>query len=166
MARAFSLALSGRPGPVVLALPEDVLAETTEVEDALPVEIARPAPSDRDLQHLRELLASSERPLVVVGEGGWTQRTGEDVLAFCEANELPVACAFRCQDFVDNRSSSYVGVLGVAMDEQIFLAREVRKVHTEAAGSFATPEFGPLGVVDAGHGLSHGDRIALANVDA
>lgn len=119
IARAFSLALSGRPGPVVLALPEDVLAETTEVEDAPPVEIARPAPTDHDLARLRELLASSERPLVVVGEGGWTQETGEGVLAFCEANELPVACAFRCQDFVDNRSPNYVGVLGVAMDERI-----------------------------------------------
>lgn len=119
MARAFALALSGRPGPVVLALPEDVLAETTGVEDAPPVEIIGPAPSDDQLERLRELVASSERPLVVVGEGGWTQQTGEDVLAFCEANTLPVACAFRCQDFVDNHSSSYVGILGVAMDERI-----------------------------------------------
>jgi acetolactate synthase I/II/III large subunit len=119
IARAYSLALSGRPGPVLLALPEDVLSETSEVEDAPPVEIARPAPSEDDLGRLRDSLASSERPLVVVGEGGWTQQTGEAVLAFCEANELPVACAFRCQDFVDNRSPSYVGILGVAMDERI-----------------------------------------------
>lgn len=119
MARAFSIALSGRPGPVVLALPEDVLVEATEAVDALPVEIARPAPSDDDLTRLHELLTSSERPLVVVGEGGWTQQTGEAVLAYCEKNALPVACAFRCQDFVDNRSPSYVGVLGVAMDDRI-----------------------------------------------
>jgi acetolactate synthase-1/2/3 large subunit len=83
------------------------------------VRIARTAPRPQDLERLRELLGSAERPLVVVGEGGWTQQTGEDVLAFCEANELPVACAFRCQDFVDNRSPSYVGVLGVAMDDRI-----------------------------------------------
>ena len=63
--------------------------------------------------------AEAERPLVVVGEGGWTAETSCDVLAFCEANALPVACAFRCQDFVDNRSPSYVGVLGVAMDESL-----------------------------------------------
>jgi len=119
MARAFTLALSARPGPVVLALPEDMLAETAEVEDAQRVEIERPAPSDGDLERLRELLAAAAHPLVVVGEGGWTQQTGEDVLAFCEANELPVACAFRCQDFVDNQSPSYVGVLGVAMDETL-----------------------------------------------
>ncbi len=119
IARAFSLALSGRPGPVVLALAEDALAETADVADGKLVEVARPAPRREDLERLRDLLAAAERPLVVVGEGGWTQQTGEDVLAFCEANELPVACAFRCQDFVDNHSRSYSGVLGVAMDERL-----------------------------------------------
>jgi acetolactate synthase-1/2/3 large subunit len=117
--RAFSLALSGRPGPVVLALPEDVLLEEADVKDAAPVRSARASPREEDLARLRELLAASERPLVIVGEGGWTQGTGEDMLAYCEANELPVACAFRCQDFVDNRSRSYAGVLGVAMDDRL-----------------------------------------------
>ena len=119
MAEAFSIAVSGRPGPVVLALPEDVLAEEADVADGLPIEPPRVAPSAEELERLRELLAAAERPLVVVGEGGWTAETSRDVQAFCEANELPVACAFRCQDFVDNRSPSYVGVLGVAMDEGI-----------------------------------------------
>ncbi len=123
--RAFSLALSGRPGPVVLALPEDVLAEEADVEDAQPVVVPRSVPPADDLARLRELLAASERPLVIVGEGGWTQQTGEDALGFCEENELPVACSFRCQDFVDNRSPSYAGVLGVAMDEA--LATRVRE---------------------------------------
>ena len=102
----------------MLALPEDVLAEEADVADARAVEAraCRRRASD-DLARLRELLAAAERPLVVVGEGGWTAETSRDVLAFCEANALPVACAFRCQDFVDNRSPSYVGVLGVAMDE-------------------------------------------------
>lgn len=121
--RAFSLALSGRPGPVVLALPEDVLTEEADVADAAPAQIARAAPREEDLARLRKLLTACERPLVIVGEGGWTRETAEDVLAFCEANELPVACAFRCQDFVDNHSPCYAGVLGVAMDEK--LARRV-----------------------------------------
>ena len=119
VARAYSLALSGRPGPVVLALPEDVLAEQVDVADGSPVEIEHAAPRAKDLARLSEFLAGAERPLVVVGEGGWTAKTSEDVLAFCEASELPVACAFRCQDFVDNRSRCYVGVLGVAMDDRI-----------------------------------------------
>ena len=119
MACAIETAMSGRPGPVVIAMPEDVLQETTGADDAPAVEVDAPSPSDEDLARLRELLARAERPLVVVGEGGWTWQTGKDVLAFCEANTLPVACAFRCQDFVDNRSPSYVGILGVAMDERI-----------------------------------------------
>jgi acetolactate synthase I/II/III large subunit len=119
MEEAFSVALSGRPGPVVLALPEDVLAEKSAVADGARVEMERVAPKEADVERLRGLLAASERPLVVVGEGGWTAETSRDVQAFCEGNELPVACAFRCQDFVDNRSPSYVGVLGVAMDEAI-----------------------------------------------
>ncbi len=117
--RAFELALSGRPGPVVLALPEDVLAEEADVGDAAPYRVARASPRPDELGRLRELLAASERPLVVVGEGGWTAETGAGVLAFCEANELPVACSFRCQDFVDNHSRCYAGVLGVAMDERL-----------------------------------------------
>ena len=119
IAEAYSLALTGRPGPVVLALPEDVLAEEADVADGNRVEPEQVAPSGVELDRLRELLAGAERPLVVVGEGGWTAETSRDVQAFCEANAIPVACAFRCQDFVDNRSSSYVGVLGVAMDEAI-----------------------------------------------
>ena len=119
LARAFALALSGRPGPVVLSLPEDVLAEQADVPDATSPSIEHAAPRSGDLARLAELLAAAERPLVVVGEGGWTAGTGEDVLAFCEANELPVACAFRCQDFVHNRSRCYAGVLGVAMDDRL-----------------------------------------------
>ena len=119
MAEAYALALSGRPGPVVLALPEDVLAEQADVADGARVEPPQAAPNADQLARLRELLSDAERPLAIVGEGGWTAATSRDVQAFCEANALPVACAFRCQDYVDNRSPSYAGVLGVAMDEAI-----------------------------------------------
>jgi acetolactate synthase I/II/III large subunit len=124
VAEAYSRAISERPGPVVLSLPEDVLSEQADVEDGERVEAPRIEPCAEDLGTLRELLAGAERPLVVVGEGGWTADTSRDVQAFCEANALPVTCAFRCQDFVDNRSPSYVGILGVAMDERI--ARRLR----------------------------------------
>ncbi len=96
-----------------------MLAEQADVADGARVEAPRVAPAADEMARLRELLAAAERPLVVVGEGGWTAETSRDVQAFCEANALPVACAFRCQDYVDNRSPSYVGVLGVAMDEAI-----------------------------------------------
>ena len=116
-----AVALTGRPGPVVLALPEDVLAEEADVADGTARVELRSGRCRAALSSIgfASFSPRAERPLVVVGEGGWTAETSRDVQAFCEANVLPVACAFRCQDFVDNRSPSYVGVLGVAMDEAI-----------------------------------------------
>lgn len=116
VSRALSATLSGRPGPAVLALPEDVLFEESDVADAPAVTVTRPSPSAESLERIRELLGAARRPLVVVGEGGWTRQTGEDVLAFCEANELPVAVSFRCQDYVDNHSEVYAGHLTIGMD--------------------------------------------------
>jgi acetolactate synthase-1/2/3 large subunit len=124
LASAFHAAQDGRPGPVVVALPEDVLAEESGVGDAEPLPVVRPRPSERDCTRVRELLAKAERPLVIAGEGGWTAQTGADLLAFCERNELPVAASFRCQDYVDNGSTSYVGHLTIGMDPT--LAQRVR----------------------------------------
>jgi acetolactate synthase-1/2/3 large subunit len=119
VSRAFSVASSGRPGPVVLALPEDVLFEETETADGGRANIARPAPSDEDLARLSELLAAAERPLAIVGEGGWTAETAEGVKTFCEANAIPVCSSFRCQDHVDNRSPVYAGHLTLGMDAKL-----------------------------------------------
>jgi acetolactate synthase-1/2/3 large subunit len=119
VSKAYETALSGRPGPVVLALPEDVLADTADVADGVGVEAPRVVPDEDAVMRVRDLLAAADRPLVVVGEGGWTAETSRDVQAFCEANALPVAVSFRCQDYVDNRSPGYAGVLGVAMDEAL-----------------------------------------------
>jgi acetolactate synthase I/II/III large subunit len=119
VARAFSVALGGRPGPVVLALPEDVLFEETDVPDGAPAHVPRPAPGDEDLARLGELLAQADRPLAIVGEGGWTPDAAAGVLAFCEANRIPVATSFRCQDFVDNRSHVYAGHLTLGMDGKL-----------------------------------------------
>ncbi|MET1009281.1 MAG: thiamine pyrophosphate-binding protein [Gaiellaceae bacterium] len=125
VSRAFAAMLSGRPGPAVLALPEDVLFEVADVADAAPVSPPRPQPPGRDLARLQELLAGAERPLVVVGEGGWSAQAGEDVLAFCEASALPVAASFRCQDYVDNHSPVYAGHLTIGLDPA--LARRVEE---------------------------------------
>jgi acetolactate synthase-1/2/3 large subunit len=125
VARAFSLATGGRPGPVVLALPEDLLVEEVDVADAERYRVATPAPAEHDLQELRELLRGCERPLAIAGEGGWSAGAARDMLAFCEANELPVATSFRCQDYVDNRSRVYAGHLTIGKDPN--LARRVRE---------------------------------------
>ncbi len=125
VSRAYVAMLSGRPGPAVLALPEDVLFEEADVEDAAPVDPPRPEPAAADLARLRELLAAAERPLAIVGEGGWSAQAGEDVLAFCEASSVPVATSFRCQDYVDNHSPVYAGHLTIGLDPA--LARRVQE---------------------------------------
>jgi acetolactate synthase-1/2/3 large subunit len=117
VARAFAVATSGRPGPVVLALPEDMLADSVDVPDAAPHRPARSgAPDAGAMQRLTELLDGAERPLAIVGEGGWTSRTALDVAAFCEAQRIPVAASFRCQDHVDNGSPAYAGHATLGMD--------------------------------------------------
>ncbi|MBA2475023.1 MAG: thiamine pyrophosphate-binding protein [Actinobacteria bacterium] len=124
IARAFSTACAGRPGPVVLALPEDVLTESSAAPDAAPYLVVRPHPGADDLSRLRELLAGAERPFVLVGGGGWSVEAAADTIAFCEANELPVGTSFRRQDYVDNRSPVYAGHVGIGPDPR--LAERVR----------------------------------------
>jgi acetolactate synthase-1/2/3 large subunit len=111
--------VAGRPGPVVLALPEDVLAEESGAATVVPEEVQREAPGADDLARLRELLAAAERPLVIVGEGGWSASASDDVLAFAEASGLPVAASFRCQDYVDNHAPVYCGPLTLGGDPKL-----------------------------------------------
>ena len=149
VARAFAAATRGRPGPVVLALPEDVLAEETDAQDASPIESPRPAPTDDDLVHVAERIARAERPLVIVGEGGWTAQAGADVLAFCEASRIPVVASFRCQDYVDNHSGVYAGHLTLGLDPA--LARRVQEADLIVAvggrlGDIPTSGYTLLGV--------------------
>src|SRR5215207_3378921 len=124
LARAFEVATSGRPGPVVLALPEDVLAETARVADARPVRPLAPGVAPAGLARLRELLGGARRPLVIAGGPGWTEAAAGDLRAVAEASRLPVAVSWRSQDVLDNRSASYVGDLGVSTNPA--LAERVR----------------------------------------
>ena len=114
MARAFHVATSGRPGPVVLSLPEDVLSDVVIVADAEPYIAVQPSAGAADLVRLRELLASAERPLMLVGGGGWSEAGCRDIVAFAEANDLPVACSFRRQDVFDNRHRCFAGDIGTS----------------------------------------------------
>jgi acetolactate synthase I/II/III large subunit len=123
--RAFQVATSGRPGPVVLSLPEDVLAATAAVADAQPYSPAVAAPSPAELARVRELLAGAQRPVLIVGGGGWSAAAARDARAFAEASSLPVACSFRCHDFIDNRSESFAGHLSNMTDPA--LARRIRE---------------------------------------
>ncbi len=118
ISRAFHVARSGRPGPVVLALPEDMLSATADVPDIAP---ANPAEADlcpAQAGDIMARLAAAARPLVVVG-GQWSARTAADLRRFAEMNDLPVAADFRRQDYMDNRSRCYVGDLGVGMNPKL-----------------------------------------------
>ena len=115
-ARAFRVATSGRPGPVVLALPEDVLAAEVDVGDASPFEPAQAAPGAVELDTMRRLLDAAERPLALVGGQPWSSAAGAALARWCEASAVPVAAAWRCQDYVDNESPCYAGHLGLGVD--------------------------------------------------
>jgi acetolactate synthase-1/2/3 large subunit len=122
--RAYAVALGGRPGPVVLAIPEDVLDEQADVDDVPAHEPVRASPAAADLERMRAMLAGAQRPLVLAGGGGWDESAYDGLRAFAERNGLPVATAFRRQALFDNDHPLYAGVLNIAIDPK--LAARVR----------------------------------------
>jgi len=137
LARAVRVATAGRPGPVVLALPEDMLEQTAEVAetgDAAHGDGAvagsgngagaaggrgGPAPAPAAVARARDLVAGAQRPLMIAGGGGWSAAATENVTALAQSWSLPVATAFRCQDYIDNRAPVYAGALGLGMDPRL-----------------------------------------------
>lgn len=119
IARAFQVATSGRPGPVVLALPEDMLAQTVEVADTLHYTPVQAYPSPAQLSQLRSMLEAAERPVLILGGSGWDQTACTQLREFAELNHLPVACAFRFQDLLDNAHPNYIGDVGIGINPQL-----------------------------------------------
>jgi acetolactate synthase-1/2/3 large subunit len=124
VARAFRTAMSGRPGPVVLALPEDMLTGRAECTAVPRVEPVPMAPEPAAIAAARELLAGARRPLVVAGGSRWDAPACAALRHFAERSGLPVACAFRNQDLFDNRHPNYAGDVGIGIDPK--LAARVR----------------------------------------
>ena len=125
VARAFATAMNGRPGPVVLVLPEDMLVQQVDVEPLPRVEPVQAWSDPGSLRTLRELLLKSKRPLVLAGGGGWTPQAAQALQRFAENWKLPVANTFRFQDTFDNRHPLYAGDLGIAPNPR--LARRVQE---------------------------------------
>ena len=119
--RAFHEALSGRRGPVVLALPENVLSENVEavVQIAKPANPPQVAPSAQDMQKLLSMLDNAQRPLVILGGSGWHEQAIQDIKIFIRNIGLPVICSFRRQDLFDNTDEQYVGVLGLGANPSL-----------------------------------------------
>jgi acetolactate synthase-1/2/3 large subunit len=115
VSRAFHVATSGRPGPVVVALPEDMLTEITDAAAAPKLATAAAGVDPAALAEAGRMLAAAERPVVFAGGGGWSDEGRAALQRFAEAWDLPVAASFRCQDLMDNRSPSYVGDAGTGM---------------------------------------------------
>jgi len=120
ISRAWMTALSGRPGPVVVALPENVVSEMTDVE---PISRSAPLPvpsaTSTSLDSVRTALTEAERPVILMGGGGWTEAGSSALEHFAAASDIPVVAAFRYQDMYDNNAPTYAGEAGVGMLPQV-----------------------------------------------
>ena len=112
VARAYAVAMNGRPGPVVLALPEDMLLETVAAVDRPRVERLPQGCDEAALDHFADLLATAERPVAIVGGAGWDNLAAQDFAAWADRTGVPVVAAFRRQDAIPNACPSYAGNLG------------------------------------------------------
>jgi acetolactate synthase-1/2/3 large subunit len=119
VARAFQCASSGRPGPVVVALPEDVLGHGVRIADALCHQPVQAAATDTQIATLRGLLRQAQRPLLMLGGAGWTLPARDNLRRFVEANDLPVVCGFRFQDRFDNEHPNYIGDAGIGINPKL-----------------------------------------------
>ena len=124
IARAFATAMNGRPGPVVLVLPEDMLTQMVDVPVMPRVEAVQAWSDPGAMQNLREMLLKAQRPLVIAGGGGWTPQSAQALQRFAENWQLPVANAFRFQDTFDNFHPLYAGDVGIGINPK--LAQRVR----------------------------------------
>ena len=125
VARAFRTAMQGRPGPVVLALPEDMLSAPTAAPVLPHIVPAQAHPDPQAIEQFRQLLIRSERPFAIVGGSGWTPDSACDFERFAEDWEIPVGCAFRFQDVFDNHHRLYAGDVGIGIHAK--LAQRIRE---------------------------------------
>ena len=119
IARAFSVACSGRPGPVVLAIPEDILAADCEVKDAKPVVEVNQGADVNVVTEIVGRIAQAKRPFCIVGGSKWSQQASFNLGKLSEQMSLPIGTSFRCQDFVDNRHPNYMGDVGLGINPKL-----------------------------------------------
>ena len=156
--QGFQIAVSGRPGPVVLALPEDMLRDRCAAAVSGPYRAVRAHPGAADLGELRRLLAAAERPIGLVGGSGWSDKACRDIAGFAQTNDLPVCCSFRRQDIVDNRLPCFVGDLGTGASPS--LVARVKQADLLLAvgtriGEITSQSYSLLGIPEPGKALIH-----------
>ncbi len=119
VSRAFHTAMQGRPGPVVVSLPEDMLRQKVSVNDAPCAEAAQPAPNQLDMDRLRDALANAERPIAIIGGGGWSAQACRQFQSFAEAFDLPVITSFRRTMLFDAEHENYAGELALGANPKL-----------------------------------------------
>jgi acetolactate synthase-1/2/3 large subunit len=124
VAQAFHRAMSGRPGPVVVVLPEDMLTDEVDTDDAGKAMPMQAHPDPAAMQQLRAMIGRAERPFMIVGGGTWNQQATKDITKFAEAMNLPTGASFRCQSYFDNDHALYAGDVGIGINPK--LAERIR----------------------------------------
>ena len=119
ISRAFHVAQSGRPGPVVLALPENMLSAHADVPDIAPVAPMPPSVCGEQIDAVLDMVCRAERPLVIAGGSVWSTDAAQDLARFAESFGLPVCATFRRMDRIDNRHPNYAGDLSVGMNPKL-----------------------------------------------
>lgn len=119
MSRAYHMAMTGRPGPVVLVLPEEALYGKTDMADVEQPRLPILYPSQQDIDELTVRLKESSRPMLLVGGTIWHEENRLDLEHFAERFKIPVVTAYRRRDFMDNRHPCYVGELGLGNNPKL-----------------------------------------------
>jgi acetolactate synthase-1/2/3 large subunit len=119
VAQAFAVAMQGRPGPVALSLPEDVLSDLSDAADVAPATVERAAPAPAQMNQVRALLQQAQRPVVIVGGLGWSRAAADTFRRFVIQNDLPVVAGFRSQDVLDNQCEQYHGDLSLGCSRKL-----------------------------------------------
>jgi acetolactate synthase-1/2/3 large subunit len=119
VARAFQVATSGRPGPVIVALPEDMLVQMSDAQTRGKIAPVKPHITGSDTQNVMVQLKAAKKPVLIVGGGGWNDTGRAALEKFAEENNLPVIVSFRSQDLIDNHSPSYIGDAGFGIAPEI-----------------------------------------------
>jgi len=126
MSRAWHVATSGRPGPVVLSMPEDVLSQVIDApEIQLPAERVEACPSDKQVKQCVEMLQKAKRPVAILGGSLWTEQSVNHFTEFAEKTGLPVACSFRRQMLFNHLHPNYIGDVGLGINPE--LARQIKE---------------------------------------
>lgn len=124
IARAFHVAQSGRPGPVVLALPEDMLSSACDATAVPAAVLPSGQAAEVDVDAVLSCLQAAQRPLVILGGGNWSASAAKAIATVAETLDIPIGASFRCQDYFDNRHANYVGDIGIGINPK--LAQRVR----------------------------------------